>query len=243
MIAIACAKILIVDDDPAIRHLIVRFLGQKNYQVQGAADGQSALAIFQQFSPDLVILDVNLPDTLGYDLCEKMQSLTDVYILILTSRTDFNDKRKGFLCGADDYITKPFNLEELTLRVQAILKRRRVVSAFEEKPLKFMNLLIDPIRREVMICNSRHRDSDYKAITLTSLEFDLLHCLAQEPGRVWSRAELIQKVWDYNYLGDHRVVDVHIGQIRKKIESDIDHPTIIQTIRGVGYKFIDAPLT
>jgi DNA-binding response OmpR family regulator len=235
MIAIACAKILIVDDDSAIRHLIVRFLGQKNYHVQGVADGKSALAVFEKFSPDLVILEVNLPDTLGYDLCEKMQSLTNVYILILTNRTDFDDKRKGFLRGADDYITKPFDLEELDLRIQAILKRRRVISCCEEKPLKFMNILIDPMRREVMM--------DGSGIALTSLEFDLLHCLAQEPGRVWSRAELIQKVWDYNYLGDHRVVDVHIGQIRKKIESDIEHPSIIQTIRGVGYKFIDAPLT
>ncbi|GFE72185.1 response regulator transcription factor [Chroococcus sp. FPU101] len=235
MIAIACAKILIVDDDSAIRHLIMRFLSQKNYHVQGAADGKSALAVFEQFSPDLVILDVNLPDTLGYDLCEKMQALTNVYILILTSRTDFDDKRKGFLRGADDYITKPFDLEELDLRIRAILKRRRVVSSCEEKPLRFMNILIDPMRREVMMGSS--------GIALTSLEFDLLHCLAQEPGRVWSRAELIQKVWDYNYLGDHRVVDVHIGQIRKKIESDVEHPSIIQTIRGVGYKFIDAPLT
>ncbi|PSF39524.1 DNA-binding response regulator [Aphanothece hegewaldii CCALA 016] len=234
MIAVACAKILIVEDDSAIRNLIMRFLGQKSYQVQGAADGKSALAIFEQFSPDLVILDVNLPDTLGYDLCEKMQSLTNVYILMLTSRTDLDDKRKGFLRGADDYITKPFDLEELTLRIQAILKRRRVVSSFEEKPLKFMNIIIDPISREVIIQGS--------TIALTSLEFDLLHCLAQEPGRVWSRAELIQKVWDYNYLGDHRVVDVHIGQIRKKIEANVDSPSIIQTIRGVGYKFIDVPL-
>lgn len=235
MIAVASAKILIVEDDPAIRTLVIRFLGQKSYQVQGAADGKSALTLFEHFSPDLVILDVNLPDALGYDLCEKMQSLTSVYILMLTSRTDVDDKRKGFLRGADDYITKPFDLEELDMRIQAILKRRRVVSAFEEKPLKFINVLIDPIRREVVTRGS--------TIALTSLEFDLLHCLAQEPGRVWSRAELIQKVWDYNYLGDHRVVDVHIGQIRKKIESDVDNPAIIQTIRGVGYKFIDSPTT
>lgn len=241
MIAVAYAKILIVEDDPAIRNLIMRFLGQNSYQVLGATDGKSALALFEQFSPDLVILEINLPDIIGYDLCEKMQSLTNVYVLMLTSRTALDDKRKGFLRGADDYITKPFDLEELALRIQAILKRRRVVSSFEEKPLKFMNILIDPMRREVIMRENTYRETDLKEIALTSLEFDLLYCLAQEPGRVWSRAELIQKVWDYNYLGDHRVVDVHIGQIRKKIEVDVDHPSIIQTIRGVGYKFIDSP--
>ncbi|MDJ0631664.1 MAG: response regulator transcription factor [Xenococcaceae cyanobacterium MO_188.B29] len=223
------AKILVVDDDPAIRNLIFRFLSQKNYQVESANDGQSALKMFDQFNPDLVILDVNLPDALGYNLCEDMQERTDVFILMLTSRSDAADKKEGFLKGADDYLTKPFDLQELEFRVKAILKRQRTVTASEKQPLMFNNMSIDPVRREVKIND--------ELIILTALEFDLLHFLASRPGRVWRRDELIQNVWDYEYVGDQRVVDVHIGQIRKKIELDVAEPSFIQTVRGVGYKF------
>ena len=225
----ASAKILVVDDDPAIRNLIFRFLHQKKYQVEAAETGESALKLFEHFNPDLVILDVNLPDALGYNLCEEMQSNTDVFILMLTSRADAADKKEGFLKGADDYLTKPFDLQELEYRVKAILKRQRTVNNSEKQPLTFKNLVIDPVRREVKIKES--------LITLTALEFDLLHFLASRPGRVWRREELIQSVWDYDYVGDQRVVDVHIGQIRKKIELDSSEPSFIQTVRGVGYKF------
>jgi len=227
--ALPVAKLLIVEDDAAIRNLIVRFLRQKNYQVQGAVDGQSALTLFEQFEPDLVIMDVNLPDMLGYNLCEQIQAYRDVYVLMLTARRDVEDKRKGFLKGADDYLTKPFDLEELELRVMAILKRRRISPSLAPHALAFENLIIDPLRREVVL--------EKNPITLPSLEFDLLYCLASEPGRVWSRSDLIHKVWDYDYRGDHRVVDVHIGQIRKKIETDCNNPAFIQTVRGIGYKF------
>jgi DNA-binding response OmpR family regulator len=227
--ALPSAKLLVIEDDYAIRQLIVRFLKQKNYQVQDAADGETALSIFDQFQPDLVILDVNLPDVLGYNLCEQIQARRDVYVLMLTARADVEDKRRGFLKGADDYLTKPFNLEELELRVGAILKRRRLENPVTPHPLAFDNLTIDPVRREVVLAQS--------PVLLTALEFDLLYCLASEPGKVWTRSDLINQVWDYDYLGDHRVVDVHIGQIRKKIESDCTHPTFIQTVRGIGYKF------
>ena len=230
----ASAKILVVDDDPAIRNLIVRFLSQKTYQLQAAADGKSAIDLFNKFNPDLVILDVNLPDALGYNLCEQMQSRTSVFILMLTSRTDVEDKKEGFLKGADDYLTKPFDLQELEFRVRAILKRRRVILPEEKESLVFGSLLIHPGRREVVV-NSH-------LVALTSLEFDLLYCLASQPGRVWSRAELIHRVWEYDYVGDQRVVDVHIGQIRKKIEIDTSHPALIQTVRGVGYKFDATPV-
>lgn len=225
----ASAKILVVDDDPAIRNLIVRFLRQKKYEVDCAENGQSALKKFEQFNPDLVILDVNLPDALGYNLCEEMQTNTDVFILMLTSRSDAADKKEGFLKGADDYLTKPFDLLELEYRVKAILKRQRTVTSSEKQPIAYDNLIIDPVRREVKINDS--------FILLTALEFDLLHFLASRPGRVWRRDELIQNVWDYEYVGDQRVVDVHIGQIRKKIELDASEPSYIQTVRGVGYKF------
>jgi len=226
-------KILVVDDDPAIRNLIHRFLGKKSYQMESAEDGKTAMALFEQFDPDLVILDVNLPDANGYNLCQEMQSRTNVFVLMLTSRTDEADKIKGFSQGADDYITKPFSLGELGVRVEALLRRIRERTPAEQKCLIFDKLVIDPVRREVTLNNG--------IVPLTALEFDLLHFLASHPGRVWRRAELIQEVWDYEYVGDQRVVDVHIGQIRKKIEIDTTQPELIQTVRGVGYKFESPP--
>jgi len=225
----ATAKILVVDDDPAVRNLVFRFLSKQDYQVESAEDGKSALAAFEQLNPDLVVLDVNLPDANGYDLCKEMQTRTGVFVLMLTSRSDEADKIRGFTEGADDYLTKPFSLGELEVRVGAILKRQRPVTTAEQQRLSFNNLEIDPVRREVTL--------EHELVPLTALEFDLLHFLASHPGRVWRRAELIQKVWDYEYVGDQRVVDVHIGQIRKKIEIDTSQPAMIQTVRGVGYKF------
>lgn len=225
----AATKILVVDDDPAVRNLIQRFLLKQNYQVEAAEDGKTAIALFEQFNPDLVILDVNLPDVIGFNLCEEMQSRSGVFVLMLTSRTDEADKIRGFTKGADDYLTKPFGLGELEVRVAAILRRQRVVSNVEKQYLVFDKLVIYPERREVKLNN--------EVIPLTALEFDILHFLASHPGRVWRRAELIQEIWDYEYVGDQRVVDVHIGQIRKKIESNPDQKTLIHTIRGVGYKF------
>lgn len=227
--AMAAAKILVVDDDPAVRNLIQRFLLKQNYQVESAEDGKTALSIFEKFNPDLVILDVNLPDVIGFNLCQEMQSRSGVFVLLLTSRTDEADKIRGFSKGADDYLTKPFGLGELEVRVGAILRRQQVVTNVEQQRLIFDKLTIDPVRREVLL--------DNELIPLTALEFDLLHFLASHPGRVWRRSELIQEVWDYEYVGDQRVVDVHIGQIRKKIEIDPSQATLIQTIRGVGYKF------
>jgi DNA-binding response OmpR family regulator len=225
----ALAKILVVDDDPAVRNLIQRFLLKQNYQVESAEDGKTGMSMFEQFNPDLVILDVNLPDVIGFNLCQEMQSRSGVFVLLLTSRTDEGDKIRGFAKGADDYLTKPFGLGELEVRVGAILRRQRVVTNAEQQRLIFDKLTIDSMRREVMI-NS-------EPIPLTALEFDLLYFLASHPARVWRRSELIQEVWDYEYVGDQRVVDVHIGQIRKKIEIDPTQSTLIHTIRGVGYKF------
>ena len=225
----AIAKILVVDDDSSIRNLIQRFLSKLNYQVESAEDGRSALVVFEQFNPDLVILDVNLPDVIGYNLCQEMQNRTKVFVLMLTSRADEADKIRGFSQGADDYLTKPFSLGELEVRLGAILKRQRIVTTAQQQRLVFEKLVIDPQRREVTLNN--------QLIPLTALEFDLLRFLASHPGRVWRRSELIQEVWDYEYVGDQRVVDVHIGQIRKKIEIDATQPDLIKTVRGVGYKF------
>ncbi|MBL1211016.1 response regulator transcription factor [Geminocystis sp. GBBB08] len=226
---VALAKVLIVDDDIHIANLINRFLKQKNYRVESASDGKTAREIFSLFRPDLVILDINLPDTLGYNLCEEMQKNNDVFILMLTSRNDVEDKKKGFLIGADDYLTKPFDLQELEFRVQAILRRRRVINSVVLDIIELDNLIINPQTREVKI--------NGKVTIFTSLEFDLLYFLASNPDKVWKRQDLISNVWKNEPLGDNRVVDVHIGQIRRKIEQDPNNPQYITTIRGVGYKF------
>lgn len=173
------AKVLIVDDDVHIANLITRFLKRKNYQVKSASDGRTAKEIFQLFRPDLVILDINLPDTLGYNLCEEMQNNNDVFILMLTSRDDVEDKKKGFLTGADDYLTKPFDLEELEFRLQAILRRRRVINSEDLTIIQLDNLIINPETREVKLQD--------EIITFTSLEFDLLYFLASNPDKVWRR--------------------------------------------------------
>lgn len=222
----ASVKILVVDDDPAIRNLISRYLSQQDYQVETASDGHSALERFEQFNPDLVVLDLNLPDTTGLALCREMQSRTSVFILMLTSE---KDPKLGLKEGADDFVTKPFDLEELNLRIKAILKRQRNPVDTQPRNLIYGDLTIDPNRREVYIQG--------ELVGLSALEFDLLYCLARKPGRAWRRAELLQEVWDYEYEGEQRVVDVHIGQIRKKIEPDADQPSYIKTIRGVGYMF------
>lgn len=222
-------KILVVDDDIPITNLITRFLKQKQYQVETANDGKTAKEIFNRFRPDLVILDINLPDTLGYNLCEEMRRDHDVFILMLTSRTDLEDKKKGFLTGADDYLTKPFDLEELEFRLQAILRRRRLIKNQEDSIINTGSLMINPETREVKLKN--------EILNLTALEFDLLYFLASNPAKVWRREDLMMNVWQTENVGDNRVVDVHIGQIRRKIESDTNNPQYIKTIRGVGYKF------
>lgn len=223
------AKLLVVDDDPSIRHLISRFFSQRNYEIKSAEDGKSARVVFENFSPDLVILDINLPDVNGFNLCQEMQSCSDVYVMMLTSRTDESDIIQGFTQGADDYITKPFSLAELSVRVGAILKRQRQVNTPKHKSLVFENLVIDPASHEVKINN--------QTVSLTALEFNLLRFLASHPGQVWRRSELLQAVWEYDYVDSDRVIDVHIGQIRKKIKTAASQPSLIQTVRGVGYKF------
>ena len=230
-VAITDAKrILVVEDDSAIRNLIQRFLGSKpTYEVKSVGDGKSAIASFKEFDPDLVILDINLPDSNGYQLCRDMQAATNVCVLMLTSSTDQASKLRLLAEGADDYMTKPFDLEELAVRVDVVLRRMRERTSLQEKALVFGKLAIDPPRREVKLNGEN--------VKLTALEFNLLHFLASHPGRVWTRIELIREVWGHEFVGDPRVVDVHIGQIRSHIEADTSQPTLIHTVRGVGYKF------
>lgn len=223
-------RILIVDDDLSIRTLLQRYLQKQGYRVETADSGGAALEQLHLFQPTLVILDLILPDMNGYQLCQQMQRETQVYVLMLTSRISSADKLQGFDQGADDYLTKPFNLPEVSARVAAILRRQRTHTPLTPAPvLTFGTLIIDPESHEVTW--------DQRLIPLTALEFNLLYTLARHAGRVWRRSELIQEVWDFNHAGDERVVDVHIGQIRKKLEANPSQPQMILTVRGVGYKF------
>ncbi|GBF79100.1 two-component response regulator [Aphanothece sacrum FPU1] len=223
-------KLLLVDDDPAICQLISRFFSYNNYQIESAGDARIARQLFQKVNPDLVILDVNLPDESGFNLCKEMRQ-TGTLVLMLTCMTDTNYILEGFEQGADDYLTKPFNLQILKAKIAALLKRHPTnsssVSASQTR-LIFDSLIINPERCEVTLNN--------QIVPLTSLEFELLYFLATHPNRVWERTDLIGAVWGDNQdIGVDRKVDVHIGQIRKKI--DDPEGKIIKTVRGRGYMF------
>jgi DNA-binding response OmpR family regulator len=221
-------KILVVDDDPAIRNLVHRFLNQK-YQVDSAADGETALELFEKLKPLLVVLDWNLPDTTGYHLCQEMQRRTNVFVIMLSSRTDEADKLKVLSAGADDYICKPFGLADLAIRIEVVLRRMRPVTPSR---IVFDQFAIDSARREATL-NDR-------IVKLTALEFKILYFLASHSGQSWSRQQLIEKIWGWNCsdTGEENVVSVHIGQIRKKmIQADASGSQFIKTIRGYGYRF------
>ncbi len=222
-------KILVVDDDPAIRNLVHRYLSKQNYQVESAADGETALVLFKEFQPDLVVLDINLPDTTGFHLCQEMQSYNDAFVLMLTSLADEADKVKGFGLGADDYLTKPFGLVELSVRIRAILKRQIQPSKIKVEQLQFGDLVINSTNREV-----KFKD---KIIPLTNIQFELLFCMANKPGYAWKRAELYQQVWDTEWFGYPKCPDVHISQIRKKIKECGCDFEYIKTVWKIGYKF------
>ena len=222
-------KILIVDDDSALRHLIDRFLNYSNYITEIASDCRTARERFRSFQPDLVILDVNLPDDTGLSLCEEMYR-ANVIIVMLSSMTDNNYILQAFDKGADDYITKPFDLQILKARIEALFRRsvNNNSAASFNNSIVLDNLKINFYRREVILNN--------RTIPLTALEFDLLYFLASNPNRVWDRAELIAAIWNKDdYDGDDRKVDIHIGRIRKKIGNV--NGELIKTVWGRGYMF------
>jgi DNA-binding response OmpR family regulator len=229
--------ILVVDDEPPILDLIASYLRADGFSVHTAQDGPAALAQARAVRPDLIVLDVMLPGMDGMEVCRRIQQEFDVYILMLTARAEEIDKIVGLSVGADDYLTKPFSPRELVMRVKAILRRSRALgprSATQRVPerpaLRFDELLIDPDTREVW--------HDSTQIELTPREFDLLYALAEQPGRVFNRDQLLERVWGHDFAGIDRVVDVHIGLLRRKFEDDPANPTVIQTVRGVGYKFV-----
>lgn len=227
----ANSKILIVDDEKSIRNLVRSYLEADDYRVLEADNGERAVRLVKEQSPDLVVLDVAMPVLDGIDALRQIRSFSDVYVVMLTARSEEVDKLIGLSVGADDYLTKPFSPRELVARIKAVLRRRRTsAGAPQDERLEFEAVTIDLARREVAVAAG--------PVELTTLEFDLLAALAAQPGRVFSRRQLIEAIWGWDYFGDERVVDVHVRKLRRALGDDAAEPRIIGTVRGVGYKFL-----
>jgi two-component system alkaline phosphatase synthesis response regulator PhoP len=226
-------KILVVDDEPSIAKLLQFNLEKAGYQVLIALDGKQGLEMARQEKPDFIVLDLMLPKMDGMDVCKTLrQERVNTPILMLTAKDDELDKVLGLELGADDYLTKPFSPREVVARVKAILRRTQVNSESEENKddtvLTFGSVRIYPERYEV------YRGED--KIELTPKEFELLQYMAAHNGRVLTRDQLLNAVWNYDFIGDSRIVDVHISHLREKLEEDTKNPRFIKTVRGLGYK-------
>lgn len=227
------ASILAIDDEISILNVLEAYLKAEGYTVYTAQDGAQGLALFRRHRPDLVLLDIMIPSMDGLEVLQNIRRESETYVILLTAKSEEMDRIIGLTVGADDYVTKPFSPRELMVRIKAILRRGR--GQAEEIPvLLFEHLRIDSQRHEVQ--------RDGELIELTALELKLLRTLATYAGMVLSREQLLEKVWGFDYFGDDRVVDVHIGHIRQKLEYDSADPLFIITVRGVGYKFGDKPL-
>lgn len=227
--------ILVVEDDQPILDLIAKYLSAEGFTVYTALDGPAALKQARAIKPNLIVLDVMLPGMDGLEVCRRIQQESDVYVLMLTARAEEVDKIVGLSVGADDYLTKPFSPRELVARVKAILRRDRKrdgreVTPPERQTLNFEDLAINAEAREV--------SHNHKPVDLTQREFELLYTLAEQPGRVFSRDQLLEQVWGHDFAGIDRVVDVTVGILRRKLEDDPANPLLIQTVRGIGYKFV-----
>ncbi len=223
------AKILVIDDESSIHTVLSAYLKAEGYEFQSAYDGPTGLAAARSFKPDIIVLDIMLPGMDGIELLANLRRESNVYVIMLTARSEETDKIVGLSVGADDYLTKPFSPRELIARIKAALRRLQNPSGNtgEAAVLNFAHLRIDIAARRVWV--------DENLIELTSVEFDLLLALAQHQSMVLSREQLLEKIWGYDYFGDTRVVDVHIGHVRQKLGNE----SMIETIRGVGYRFED----
>jgi len=231
-------RILVVDDETALVELVRSYLEREQYEVLTAVDGHVALDLARAAQPDLVVLDVMLPMLDGLEVCRQLRQFSDAYVIMLTARAEEIDTILGLTVGADDYLTKPFSPRELVARVKALLRRpRQTATALHTgselpddtpAPQHWDDLTIDEVQHEVTLHG--------QPVELTAREFALLLALARHPGRVFTRAQLLERVWGDAYY-DHHVVDVHIGNLRKKLEADPAHPQYLETMRGVGYRF------
>jgi len=222
-------KILVVDDEQPIVEAVAYNLKKEGFTVLTAADAEQCLDITSREEPDLVILDVMLPSGSGFDLCRLLRKQGNIPIIMLTARAEETDRIVGLELGADDYVTKPFNMRELVARVKSVLRRTLASEVAEQSVLQAGNLVIDPARYEVRIGG--------RQITLTPREFELLRFLAMHPGQVFSRQVLLDRVWGAEAYVEERTVDVHVRWLREKIEDIASQPRRLLTVRGVGYKF------
>jgi DNA-binding response OmpR family regulator len=224
------ARVLVVDDEPIVRDVLVRYLRQEGFQVATAADGASAIEVFADTQPDLVLLDLMLPRVDGFEVFRRIRAEDGTPVIMLTARGDETDRIVGLDLGADDYIGKPFSPREVVARVRAVLRRAgRAEAEGGEDVLRFDGLEIDPRTREVLV--------DGRPVELTPKEFDLLHYLASEPRTVFSRLQLLDALWDVAFDGDPSTVTVHIRRLREKIEPDPSAPRRLVTVWGAGYRF------
>jgi len=223
-------RILVVDDEPAILDAVSYALRASGFDVDTFADGESALEAASATPFDVLVLDVRLPGLSGIEICRRLRESSDVPILILTAMDAEVDRVLGLEAGADDYVTKPFSIAELVSRVRAILRRRELDRSAVYGVQRVGALELDLARHEVQV--------DGRTVRLTPSEFQLLALLAREPERVFTRREIMQHLWNSTYIGDQRACDIHVSNLRRKIEDDPGRPQRIVTVRGVGYKLL-----
>jgi two-component system, OmpR family, alkaline phosphatase synthesis response regulator PhoP len=234
--------ILIVEDELEIAKLIQLALEREGFSCNWCADGLSALQEFAKQQPDVIILDLMLPGLDGLEVCARIRQkpgTKDPYILMLTAKGEEIDRVIGLSTGADDYMVKPFSPMELVARVRALL-RRSLRHGGQSLVYQTQHFVVDIDRRTA---TRQIKSGDTEVLDLTTLEFNLLATFISQPGRVWNRTQLIDKLWGDNFFGDERVVDTHVARLRKKIEPDPANPTFIKTVIGVGYKFEDSSAT
>lgn len=226
-------RILVADDDSNITDVCRRYLEREGYTVVTATDGMEAIELWRSHKPGLIVLDLMMPRKNGWEVCNEIRQTEDVPIVMLTARGEEQDRLMGLTMGADDYLTKPFSPRELVLRVKAILRRMRTAQATSAitpmHTISYEGLTIDFVKREVEIGG--------QVIDLTVTEFDMLYLLASHPGQVFSRNQMLSKIWDFSYEGDTTTVTVHIRRLREKIEQNASDPKYIKTVWGIGYKF------
>ncbi|TVQ28345.1 MAG: DNA-binding response regulator [Spirochaetaceae bacterium] len=223
------STILIVEDDRKTTDLVSMYLKRDGHRLYTAVDGLSGLRMAEEHTPEVIILDIMLPGMDGLEVCRRIRKVSDAFIIMLTARSTEEDRLRGLNTGADDYLTKPFSPRELAARVQAVLRRAPGRTKTAERHLSACGVTVDLDRYEASIQGT--------ALTLTPAEFRLLATLAAEPGRTFSREQLIQQVFGSSYDGLDRSIDVHIKKLRRKIEPDPQHPTLLKTIYGYGYRF------
>ncbi len=227
-------RILVVDDENRIREIIRGYLESDGFDVAEARDGADALRTAKRWQPDLIVLDVMMPELDGIEVLRQLRTTSNIPVILLTARAEEVDTLVGLSVGADDYVTKPFSPRELVARIKTVLRRADRSAAFGTPDrLTFDGLVIDLGARELT--------RNGEPVVISTLEFDLLVALARAPGRVLTRRQLLEKVWGFDFFGDERVVDVHIRSIRQKLGDNADDPDLIGTVRGVGYKFLGTP--